>query len=540
VDLTHPWIAATLVDSVDLTGQGETDRNGHGTWVTLEFLRFCPLPVGLLNVKALGDNGTGSEDALARGIRWAARNGATVINVSAGVYQPLCQGDCLVCRAALAASDAGIGVSAAAGNEAGITACPAKAAFTHPRSRVIAAGSANTGGTGLAAYSGQASYYYPDHVLLDYLLPVPPAADDPGARGPKYRAATADSLIRLAINLDIGGDLAAAVRNLDEVVARFGDDADPEVRANAARALVNKGAMLRRHRRLAEEIPCYTVVIDRYGTEADDRIRREVGSARSRRATALSVQGDSAGALADYTAIIGDVSLTLDMIAPNKLLWKEPVWAFLHRGTLLRKLGRPQEADADFESARRWFELAARRGHTDAMTALGSMIEASDPTRAQSLYEKAAEGGELDAFYNLGVLLTNADPAAARSWYEKAARLGKASAAYNLAFLLQQSDPVAAREWCEVAARAGHAGAMHFLAVMLQPSDPGTAMSWLAKAAEAGMAGAMTDFGVLLLDADPEAARTWLERAAAAGDPDASKRLAAMPRKRSWLGRRRR
>jgi TPR repeat protein len=494
-------------------------------------------------VKALGDNGTGSEDALARGIRWAARNGATVINVSAGVYQPSCQGDCLVCTAALAASDAGIGVSAAAGNEAGLTACPAKAAFTHPRSRVIAAGSANTGGTGLATYSGQASYYLPDHIVFDYLLPVPTAADEPGIQGPKYRAATADSLVRLALSMDSGGNLPAAVANLDEAVARFGDDADPEVRAHAARALVNKGAILRQNRRFAEEIPCYTVVIDRYGTEADDRIRREVGSARSRRATALLIQGDSPGAFADYTAIIDDVPLTPDMIAPDKLLWKEPVWAFLHRGTLLRKLGQPQQADADFESARRWFELAVQRGHTDAMTALGSMIEASDPARAKSLYEKAAEGGELDAVYNLGILLTSSDPAAARAWYEKAARLGKASAAYNLAFLLEQSDPAAAREWCGVAARAGHAGAMHFLAVMLQHSDPGASRNWLEKAAEAGMAGAMTDLGVLLLDSDPEsdpeAARAWLERAASAGDADAVKRLAAMPRKRSWFGRRR-
>jgi TPR repeat protein len=529
MDLAHPWIAATLVESVDLTGQGEADRNGHGTWVALEFLRYCPMPVGLLNVKALGDNGTGTPDALARGIRWAARQGATAINVSAGVYQPSCQGDCLVCRAALAASDAGILVSAAAGNEAGITTCPAKAAFTHPQSRVVAGGSANIGGSGLASYSGQANYYFPDHILFDYLLPVPPAGDDPGSRGPKYRAAAADSLIRQAIGMNIRGDLPTALRDLDEATARYGADPDPEARAHAARALVNKGSMLRQHRRFSEEIPCYAAVIDRYATESDDRIRREVGSARSRRASALERQSDAAGALADYTAIIRDIPLTPDMIAPNRLLWKEPVWAFLDRGTLLRKLRRQQEADADFESARPWLELAAQRGHTDAMTALGSMIQDSDPSRARSLWKQAAEGGELDAIYNLGVLLTKSDPAAARSWYEKAARLGKASAAYNLAFMLQHSDPAAARAWCEVAVNAGHAGAMYFLASMLQTSDLGTAMSWYQKAAEAGVPEAMHDFGVLLLDSDPAAARTWLERAAAAGDAAAIERLKPPP-----------
>lgn len=533
LDPTHPWIAATLVESVDLTGQGEADRNGHGTWVALEFLRSCSMPVGLLSVKALGDDGTGTPDALARGIRWATRQGATAIMVSAGVYEPSCQGDCLVCRAALAASDAGIRVSAAAGNEAGVTTCPAKAALTHPQSRVVAAGSTNTDGTGLAPYSGQASVYLPDLIVQDYLLPVPVAGDDPNTRGPKYRAAAAYSLIRGAINISILGGLPLALQRLDEAAARYGADPDPEVRAQAAKALVNKGFLLRQRKRFTEDIPAYAAVIDRYATESDDRIRDQVSSARSRRATALQRQGDIEGAVADYTAIIRDVPLTADMILPNETLWKHTMWAFLHRGTLLRSLGRQEEADADFASARHWFELAVERGHTDAMIALGTMVQDGDPARARSLYEKAAEDGELDAIYDLGVLLTDSDPVAARSWYEKAARRGRASAAYNLAFLLEHSDPAAAREWCEAAARAGHAKAMRFLALMLQPSDPQTAMSWYQKAAEAGVAGAMYDLGVLSLDSDPAAAQTWFERAAAAGDANAIKRLDPTPKKQS-------
>lgn len=540
LDPSHPWIAATLVESVDLTGQGEADRNGHGTWVALELLRFIPLPAGLLSVKALGDDGTGSLDALARGIQWAVLHGATGINVSAGVYQPSCQGDCLACRAALAASDAGITVSAAAGNEAGITTCPAKAALTHPQSRVSATGSMNIDGTGLAPYSGQANHYYPDYIIFDYLLPVPPAGDDPATRGPKYRAAAADSLIRQAIGANISGSLPLALSNLDEVVSRYGDDADPEVRALAAMALVNKGSLLRQHRRFQEEVPCYTAVIDRYGTESDDRVRKEVSSARSRRASALERQGDAAGALADYTAIIRDVPLTPDMISPDRTLWKQPMWAFLNRGTLLRTLRRQQEAEADFASARRWFELAAKNGHTDAMTALGSMIQHNDPAQARRLFEKAAAGGEVDAMYDLGILLANSEPATARSWYEKAARLGKSSAAYNLALMLQDSAPAAAREWYRAAADSGHAGAMYGLAVMLNPTDPATAMSWCEKAAESGLPMAMNDLGVLLRESDPVAARTWFERAAAAGDADAVKNLAAVTGKRSRFGRRRR
>jgi hypothetical protein len=134
LDLSHPWITRTLVDSVDLTGQGEEDRNGHGTWVALTGLAVYPMPIGLLNVKALGDDGTGTVDALARGIRWAARHGATYINVSAGVRQSWCRADCPLCRAALAAAAGGAEIGAAAGNAPGEPTCPAKAGLLHPGS----------------------------------------------------------------------------------------------------------------------------------------------------------------------------------------------------------------------------------------------------------------------------------------------------------------------------------------------------------------------------------------------------------------------
>lgn len=242
MDLTHPWIAATLVESVDFTGQGEADRNGHGTWVTVEFLHVSPMPVGLLNVKALGDDGTGTPDALARGIQWATRRGATVINVSAGVYQASCQGDCPVCTAALAASDAGIPVYAAAGNEgADRTMCPAKAALTHPQSRVHAGGSLNSAGTAPAAYTGKASSYASDAIVPAYLLPVSAAGDHPGNEDPKYREASAFALLKLAVVMTRAGDTANGLRLYDEVVARCADDPAPGVRAFAARALLNKG-----------------------------------------------------------------------------------------------------------------------------------------------------------------------------------------------------------------------------------------------------------------------------------------------------------
>ena len=485
LDLTHPWIAATLAESIDFTGQGEADRNGHGTWVTLEFLHLSPMPVGVLNVKALKDDGTGSVNALARGIRWATQRGATVINVSAGVYQPSCRGDCQVCKAALTASEAGIHVFAAAGNEgADRTMCPAKAALTHPQSRVIAAGSLNKTGTSPAVYSGTATNYSLDAIVPAYLLPVSAADDDPANWDAKHREASAFALLKAAV---IGGDTVNAMKRFDEVIARYTDDPAPNVRAFAARALLNKGKAFFRQRRFAEEVAAYTTVIDRFGGEADDYIRDEVDGARGLRAAARQREGDNAGALADLTAIIDrDLPLTPDATLPNRTRWQTPAWALLHRGELLRGLGRPAEAEADFAAARRWFSQAAGDGHTNAMTALGHMIMRSEPEEARTLFERAAAGGELDAMFNLGLLLTGSEPATAMAWYEKAAGAGHARAAYNLGIMVVESDPARAWHWYEVAAGHGHAGAMFNLAAMLMPISPVVGRQWMEKAAAAG------------------------------------------------------
>ena len=474
MDLTHPWIAATLVESIDFTGQGEADRNGHGTWVTLQFLHLHPMPVGVLNVKALEDDGTGSVNALARGIRWAARRGATTINVSAGVYQASCRGDCPVCTASLAASDAGINVFTAAGNEGpDRTVCPAKAALTHPQSRVRSSGSLNKTGTSPAVYSGKATSYGPDAIVPAFLLPVAAVDDDPANWDPKHRKASADALLKLAVSVTLGGDTANAMILFDEVITRCADDPAPGVRAFAAQALLNKGNVLLGQRRFTEEVAAYTGVIDRFGGEADDYIRDVVDGARGRRAAARQRDGDNAGALADLSAIIDrGLPLTPDATLPDRTRWQQPAWALLHRGELLRGLGRAAEADADFAAARRWFSQAAGDGHTNAMTALGHMIMRSEPEEARPLFERAAAGGELDAMCKLGLLLTRSEPATAMAWYEKAAEAGHARAAYNLAVMVVESDPARAWHWYEVAAGHGHAGAMFNLAAMLMPLSP--------------------------------------------------------------------
>jgi hypothetical protein len=203
LDASHPWIAATLAGSVDLTGQGEQDRNGHGTWVAVLFLWAAPMPASVFNVKALGDDGTGTIDSLARGIRWAARHGATYIIVSAGLSQPSCQADCPLCRAALDAAAGGVHVSAAAGNVAGETTCPAKAGLLHPDSGVAATGAMNLRTSARQPYSGVGSTYL--YSPAPILLPVgtDPAAGDPAHRDARHAEAAASALLLQAANASL-------------------------------------------------------------------------------------------------------------------------------------------------------------------------------------------------------------------------------------------------------------------------------------------------------------------------------------------------
>jgi tetratricopeptide (TPR) repeat protein len=342
LDTSHPWIAATLAGSVDLTGQGEQDRNGHGTWVAVLFLWAAPMPASVLNVKALGDDGTGTPDALARGIRWAARRSAGAIVVSAGVSQPWCQADCLVCRAALDAAAGGAHVSAAAGNVAGETTCPAKAGLLHPQSGVRALGALDPQTAAPQPYSGVGSAYL--YSPAPTLLPV---ADGPAGTGPagwdtKHAEAAASAQVQLALNASIT-DPDQAVRWFTEVVTRCSDATDPRIRAYAALALVDEGFMFRQYGRHDEELGCYQSVIERWGADPADLVRNQVNEAHLKRAETLQQRGDTSGALADYAAIIDG-----SRPAPGAKSAESLARALFKRGLLLRELHRPVQAAGDF------------------------------------------------------------------------------------------------------------------------------------------------------------------------------------------------
>jgi hypothetical protein len=159
----HPFLKG-CVDadySVDFTGEGLEDLNGHGTLCALMTTNGGKLKFRWLNVKVIGQDGLGSEKNLLKALKWltaySLRHPDEHLNISlsVGVYSKKwgvfeCRGNCRVCRAAVKLADTGATLTVAAGNRAGETSCPAKAGLLHKHVNIgaIAAAYYSDSGTG--------------------------------------------------------------------------------------------------------------------------------------------------------------------------------------------------------------------------------------------------------------------------------------------------------------------------------------------------------------------------------------------------------
>ena len=93
IDLDHPEFAGRILNEQSFVGGDVTDRQGHGTFVA-GIIAATPnngagiagiaFPAQLLIAKVVRADGTIAPAAEAKAIRWAADNGARVINLSLG------------------------------------------------------------------------------------------------------------------------------------------------------------------------------------------------------------------------------------------------------------------------------------------------------------------------------------------------------------------------------------------------------------------------------------------------------------------------
>ena len=163
----HPLLKNTVEDTIDFTGEGIEDQNGHGSICALLALgttsripsNFIPR---LLIVKVADKDGKGSSENLIRGLQWLTqfkderglKGRDLVASLSLGVYARNwgifgCRGNCAVCSAAVEAARRGIVIAAAAGNKPGITACPARAGVMEKHEMISAIGTSDYKNSGI-------------------------------------------------------------------------------------------------------------------------------------------------------------------------------------------------------------------------------------------------------------------------------------------------------------------------------------------------------------------------------------------------------
>lgn len=157
----HPWIRPRLQESVDFTGEGPEDMNGHGTSCCLIFIAGAP-ESRLISFKALDQSGHGEREWLIAALGVAATRGVRIVSMSCGMYTDGCMGDCDICTAAIEASASNILIVVAAGNRPGETACPARAAA--PTNGILAVGAYDPETFEVAKYSGRGEILGPGTV----------------------------------------------------------------------------------------------------------------------------------------------------------------------------------------------------------------------------------------------------------------------------------------------------------------------------------------------------------------------------------------
>jgi tetratricopeptide (TPR) repeat protein len=130
----------------------------------------------------------------------------------------------------------------------------------------------------------------------------------------------------------------------DDIIERFGDDNDLDIRRKVAMAMFNKGATLSQLNRSEDEIAVCDDMIKRFGDDNDPEIREKVTMAMVNKGATLGKLNRSEEALAVYDDMINRFGDDNDLDIREKV-----ARAMFNKGASLGKLNRSEEALAAYD-----------------------------------------------------------------------------------------------------------------------------------------------------------------------------------------------
>jgi tetratricopeptide (TPR) repeat protein len=158
---------------------------------------------------------------------------------------------------------------------------------------------------------------------------------------PALRALAAWALVNRGAILE---DPSASLAAYDALLTRYGDDTAPELRVHVAAALINKGSVLGRVGRLSEAMGAYDQVISRYIDDPTRIVREQVAKSMHNKGMLLAELGHTVDAVLVHTELIDHFAHD-----PNPELREQVVISLVSRGCELVELDREAEALADLD-----------------------------------------------------------------------------------------------------------------------------------------------------------------------------------------------
>jgi CHAT domain-containing protein/Tfp pilus assembly protein PilF len=201
-------------------------------------------------------------------------------------------------------------------------------------------------------------------------------------------AEAAAALVRKGAKLDELGQREQAANTYDEVVARFGDAPEPELRELVGAALINKSIILDERGQWEQAADAYDQVVTRFGQASEPPLRELAARALATKGVMLGKLGRPKQAADAYDQVVTRFS---DAPEPGSREWVAR--ALLAKGVLLSKLGRPEQAADAYNQLVTRFSDAQEpllRGHVAAALinkGIG-LDELGQPEQAADAYDQ--------------------------------------------------------------------------------------------------------------------------------------------------------